>query len=118
MTRVVLLLALILLAKAAKADCATGYAMGGDTVSIGPHEVHHAVVFYSNSAANRSSGGTRTLCWNGTLVDVEIFIGGMKMEFKERITVTPHDPGLIAYPVEVWLHDGESARIAIQKPMF
>ena len=36
----------------------------------------------------------------------------------ETITVTPHDPGLIAVPVEIDVPDGESATILIMVPIF
>lgn len=96
-------------------DWPASVTVGGDTIKIEESQEGAAQVLYNNSLEQSSRNETHTLSFEGVVVDVtiEIVPGG-----PERITVEPHDAGLVAYPEEALIEDGEYTVIQILYPMF
>lgn len=89
----------------------------GDTIQIAKGDGSAvAVVTYYNSISQVSKTDRHTLEIEGVIVDVWIRL--LKDDARERVTVAPRDPGLVAYPSERDVIDGEEATIEIMVPMF
>lgn len=91
---------------------------GSDTIEIREAEGVAAEVVYNNGFNTLSRSGTYTVEISGVVVDVRIQTNLPGHMNAETITVTPHDPGLIAVPVEIDVPDGESVVIQIMLPLF
>ena len=117
MIRLAAALACLWASQAAADDYPASLDLYGDTIQITEGDTPYgAVVTYSNSIKMVSSTKRHTLQVNGIIVDVHIEV--VKGRATERFTVTPRDPGLIAYPSELDVADGETAAIQVMVPMF
>lgn len=74
-------------------------------------------VFYNNGINQGSSPGTFLLEMNGVQVRVTITVNGMDRNQTETIAVEVLDDGLIAFPSEQDVPDGETATIRVMLPM-
>lgn len=110
-----LTIALLLLSTSAYADM---HYHGGckvpDTVVIVDLEPGKALVVYHNSA-DRCSKSTNTVLTSpsGISVKVTIDVQGGLYEDRERIVVTPLDVGMMAFPPEALVPDGDKTEIIV-----
>ena len=80
-------------------------------------EGHAAEVYYSNSADMDSSPADRVETHNDIVLRLRIELG-VDERGRERITVEPQSPGLIAHPPFADVLDGESVVIQVMRAMF
>lgn len=86
-----------------------------DRLTIADDGPGRAIVTYYNSVNDCSNNVDRVLTSeNGIAVRVVIEVGGEEIEYRERITLEPQDPNMMAFPPEQDLLDGEERRFVIQ----
>lgn len=86
-----------------------------DRITIADDGPGRAIVTYYNSINDCSNNMDRVMeTENGIAVRVVITVGGADTEYRERITLEPQDPMMMAFPPEGDLLDGEERRFVIQ----
>jgi hypothetical protein len=86
-----------------------------DRITIADDGPGRAIVTYYNSVNDCSNNIDRVMeSDNGIAVRVIIEVGGAETEYRERITLEPQDPMMMAFPPEGDLLDGEERRFVIQ----
>lgn len=117
MTRLALATLLTLAQTPAQAELVVS---GSDTIEVrGSSQAGvHAEVEYSNGVSKGSHRLRHVFEFEGVKVQVRIEVGGREVENAEIITVEVLDGGLIAYPPEAHVPDGQSVVIQIMRPMF
>ena len=86
-----------------------------DRISIADDGHGRAIVTYYNSVNECSNNIDRVMTTdNGIAVRVIIEVGSAETEYRERITLIPQDPAMMAFPPEGDLLDGEERRFVIQ----
>jgi hypothetical protein len=85
-----------------------------DEITIRDDGIGKAIVTYSNSVNQCSAPLIRRLVSpQGIAVDVRIDLLGDDHDRRERITLTPVEPSMMAFPPEGDLLDGESREFVI-----
>jgi len=86
-----------------------------DRITITDDGPGRAIVTYYNSINDCSNNMDRVMeTDNGIAVRVIITVGGSDTDYRERITLEPQDPMMMAFPPEGDLLDGEERRFIIQ----
>jgi hypothetical protein len=86
-----------------------------DRITIESDGSDRAIVTYYNSINECSSNVDRVMeADNGISVRVIITVGSADTDYRERITLEPQDPMMMAIPPEGDLLDGEERRFVIQ----
>ena len=86
-----------------------------DRITIADDGPGRAVVTYYNSVNDCSNNVDRVMTSdNGISVRVVVQVGDATMEYRERITLEPQDPNMMAFPPEGDLLDGEEREFVIQ----
>ncbi len=86
-----------------------------DRLTIADDGQGRAIVTYYNSVNDCSNNVDRVLTSdNGIAVRVTIEVGGEEVEYRERITLEPQDPNMMAFPPQQDLLDGEERRFVVQ----
>jgi len=86
-----------------------------DRITITDDGPGRAIVTFYNSINDCSNNMDRVMeTENGIAVRVTITVGGADTDYRERITLEPQDPMMMAIPPEGDLLDGEERRFIIQ----
>jgi hypothetical protein len=86
-----------------------------DRITIADDGPGRAIVTFYNSINDCSNNLDRVMTTeNGIAVRVIITVGGADTEYRERITLEPQDPMMMAFPPEGDLLDGEERRFVVQ----